>query len=53
MPLYQGFRGIVLLSGSEMEKSNYKEWSVNFNGKFQVDWENTNSVANLLDYCDS
>ena len=31
--MLQGFKIGLLLSGNKMEKSNYKEWSVDFNGK--------------------
>ena len=44
----------LLLSGSEMEKSNYKEWSVDFNGKtIKVsnwwNWEGMGSADLYLD----
>ena len=43
-----------LLSGNKMEKSNYKEWSVDFNGKtIKVsnwwNWEGTGSADLYLD----
>jgi hypothetical protein len=44
----------LLLSGNKMEKSNYKEWSVGFNGKtIKVsnwwNWEGTGSADLYLD----
>lgn len=44
----------LLLSGNKMEKSNYKEWSVDFNGKIIKvsnwwNWEGKSSVDLYLD----
>ena len=50
----KGFRSVLLLSGNKMEKSNYKEWSVDFNGKtIKVsnwwNWEGNGSADLYLD----
>jgi len=45
---------LLLLSGNKMEKSNYKEWSVDFNGKIIKvsnwwNWEGKGSADLYLD----
>ena len=52
--MLQGFKIGLLLSGNKMEKSNYKEWSVDFNGKtIKVsnwwNWEGKGSADLYLD----
>ena len=53
-PCSIGFQIKLVLSGSEMKKSNYKEWSVNFNGKIIKvsnwwDWEMKGSADLYFD----
>ena len=45
---------MLLLSGSEMDKPNYKEWSINFNGKIIKvtnwwDWDGKGSADLYLE----
>ena len=52
--MLQGFKIGLLLSGNKMEKSNYKEWSVDFNGKtIKVsnwwNWEGNGSADLYID----